>query len=179
MATMDLIRCKKQFIEGYLANQPIAQREVVWLLNYLIANEELLATIHLTDQVHYCPRSLHIQPIDEDTTSFVFKKGRVHTSKADKAFHDIRMNQQEPLFIQLDFKGKEIYPLYLAAYEDNPYSPEAVIHEVAARELAEDFISSSTEEMILDAIDQALDRGNQKLFIQLTEKLRIVQLEGI
>ena len=49
---------KKTFIRWFLKNFQLKRREGVWILNYLLSNDDLLEHVHFVDEAHYCPRAI-------------------------------------------------------------------------------------------------------------------------
>ena len=48
------------------------------------------------------------------------------TTDAEKSFHDIRLNRDEDIYIQLNFKSSFQNANYVAVLEENPYLPKHI-----------------------------------------------------
>ena len=47
------------------------------------------------------------------------------TTDAEKSFHDIRLNRDEDIYIQLNFhESSSTLPQYVAVLEENPFMPK-------------------------------------------------------
>ena len=55
---------KKAFVRWFLKNYQLKRRECVWILNYLLSNDELLKHIHFVDEAHYCPRAIVMSTVE-------------------------------------------------------------------------------------------------------------------
>jgi uncharacterized protein YpiB (UPF0302 family) len=111
--------------------------------------------------------------------AFIYRKESVETHLPEKAFHDVRLDQDEPIYVQLDFPGSAHSVPFLSILEDNPYEGLQINERYGAQ--ASHFLSQM-EESFLKAklyreIDQALEIGDQKLFHQLSSQLRDVLMK--
>lgn len=170
------IQDKKVFIRWFLRHYQLKRREGVWILNYLLSNEELLDYIHFVDEAHYCPRAVVMSTVEHGGIPFRFYKGNLMTSDAEKAFHDLRLNVQEAMFIQLNFPNIPPHEYYLAVLEENPYMPYELYISEKDRLLAEQLLQSSMQafqrEQLLGQIDAALDAGDKDRFFELSNLLQ-------
>ena len=87
-----------------LNNYQLKQRECVWILNYLMSHDQLMHKVHFVEHAKYCPRGLVMSAYCERHTVSLFKQN-VMTTDAEKSFHDIRLNRDEDIYIQLNFKS--------------------------------------------------------------------------
>ena len=76
------------------------------------------------------------------------------TTDAEKSFHDIRLNKDEDIYIQLNFSKANSSYQFAAVLEENPFS-----------------LQTFRKDRLLKAIDQALDTGDKKAFSKLTREL--------
>ncbi len=112
---------KKDFLRGFLKDFELKRRECTWLLNYLMSNDALMERVHFVEFAVCTPKALIISADGVETVPFSFHKFQLVTTDAEKAFHDIRLNQTEDIYIELHFVGSKLYPPYLAVLEDNPF----------------------------------------------------------
>jgi uncharacterized protein YpiB (UPF0302 family) len=98
------------------------------------------------------------------------------TTDAEKSFHDIRLNRDEDIYIQLNFRASFHSPQYVAVLEENPYAPKQVQVNENDRRLAEQFLEKSLyefqRERLMKLIDDALDRQDAEEFRRLTNQLK-------
>lgn len=90
---------KKTFVRWFLKNFQLKRRECVWILNYLLSNDNLLENIHFVEEAHYCPRAIVMSSVDSNGVPFRFYKGNIMTSDAEKSFHDLRLHPNESMYI--------------------------------------------------------------------------------
>jgi uncharacterized protein YpiB (UPF0302 family) len=172
---------KKEFLRGFLQHYELKRRECAWLLNYLMSDDELMERVHFVERAASTPKALVISATGVDTVPFSFHKFKHITTDAEKAFHDIRLNQTEDIYIELHFANPKMYPPYLAVLEDNPYLPEneeiAQVHQRMAEDLLEASIKSFRKKDLRKRIDQALDALDHHTFMQLANELKELEAE--
>jgi uncharacterized protein YpiB (UPF0302 family) len=175
MATPVSVNEKKDFIRWFLNHYQLKRRECVWILNYLMSHDQLMEKVHFVDQAQYCPRGLVMSTHCIDKVPFRFYKENVMTTDAEKSFHDIRLNRDEEIYIQLNFNASNQAHQYVAVLEENPYMPKHLQINENDRELAEQFLKASIErfkrEKLLSQIDEALDKQDRSTFLILTKQL--------
>lgn len=175
MSTPVSVHEKKDFIRWFLNHYQLKRRECVWILNYLMSHDQLMEKVHFVDQAQYCPRGLIMSTHCVEEPPFKFYKGNVMTTDAEKSFHDIRLNRDEEIFIQLNFRSSRHSYQYVAVLEDNPFVPKHLQENEQDRLLAEKFLEVSLKtfqkEKLLKEIDDALDRQDLDRFYQLTTEL--------
>jgi uncharacterized protein YpiB (UPF0302 family) len=97
------------------------------------------------------------------------------TTDAEKSFHDIRLNRNEPVYIQLNFKNSHQSASYAAVLEENPFMPQDYFITEKDQELAElvlqTSISNYQTQKLRRKIDRALDSGDRETFERLSEQL--------
>lgn len=167
---------KKDFIRWFLNNYQLKRRECVWILNYLMSHDKLMEKVHFVEQAQYCPRGIVMSTHCVDEVPFRFYKANVMTTDAEKSFHDIRLNREEDIYIQLNFHASFQAPQYAAVLEENPYMPKTLQISEKDRQIAEQFLTKSIEkfqrEKLLKQIDEALDKRDREAFVRLTEQLK-------
>jgi len=167
---------KKDFIRWFLNHYQLKRRECVWILNYLMSHDQLMEKVHFVDQAQYCPKGLVMSTHCVDEVPFRFYKENIMTTDAEKSFHDIRLNREEDIFIQLNFHASNKAHQYAAVLEENPYVPKNLQVSEKERLIAERFLAESIErfqkELLLQKIDEALDKQDEKLFLKLTDQLK-------
>ncbi|GGL47255.1 YpiB family protein [Sporolactobacillus putidus] len=168
---------KKAFLKWLLERRELKNRETIWLLNYLMSNEKLLGLIHFVDSITGCNRAMTISEKKNGPEDFEYAKATVRTSDPEKAFHDLRLNQDEAVYVKVDLSSARYYPEYFSVLEENPNMDETV-HKKYGR-AAEDAAGAAerayTEKKLYEEINDALDRGDAERFYQLTERLRALR----
>ncbi len=179
MTTPVSVNEKKDFVRWFLNHYQLRKRECVWILNYLMSHDPLMEKVHFVDQAQYCPRALIMSTHCIDGVPFRFYKENVVTNDAEKSFHDIRLNQDEDLYVQLNFQSSNASFHYAAVLEDNPFTPRDIKTEKEDRKITETWLEESLQifqrDHLMKEIDRALDEGNEEafhhfsnLFIQVT-----------
>lgn len=170
---------KLHFMKWFLTNYHLKRQEGVWILKYILKRVEVLTNIHFVRDVKYCPRGIMISSECSSEVDFHFYKEHLVTSDPDKAFHDIRLNPYEPLYIQLNFNHVEQNSNYAGVLEENPFVPlnkkRQQKDEVNASRVLTHMLYLSKKKELLKAIDHALDISNRKYFKELTDEL--IELE--
>lgn len=170
---------KKIFIKWFLKNYQLKRREGVWILNYLLTDDRLLENVHFVEEAHYCPRAIVMSSVDSQGIPFRYYKGNIMTNDAEKSFHDLRMNGQDQVFIQINFPNIPPHMNYIAVLEQNPHIPHNALlteHDrMVTERMLDDSLSQYQQQKIYDEIDAALDAGDKKLFLQLSVKLQQMQ----
>ncbi|MUK87276.1 IDEAL domain-containing protein [Ornithinibacillus sp. L9] len=180
MQTPISIKDKKSFIQWFLNNYQLKKRESVWILNYLINHHEILTNVHFVRDAKFCPRSIIISSHCSKEVPFRFYKNHLVTTDPEKSFHDIRLNQDDPLYIQLNFKNSNQCTLYAAVLEDNPFVPDEYFITRKDKDLAQKLLDHSLlsyrKQHVLQEIDLALDEGNKDKFNQLVKELKNIDM---
>ncbi|MFO1444618.1 YpiB family protein [Bacillus sp. Bva_UNVM-123] len=170
---------KKDFIRWFLNHYQLKRRECVWILNYLMSHDQLMEKVHFVEQAQYSPKGLVMSTHCVDDVPFRFYKENVMTTDAEKSFHDIRLNREEDIFIQLNFHASNKAHQYAAVLEENPYMPKNLQISEKERLIAERFLAESIEkfqkELLMKKIDEALDHHDEKAFLHLTAKLKAMK----
>lgn len=176
MATPVSVNEKKDFIRWFLNHYQLKRRECVWILNYLMSHDQLMEKVHFVEQAQYCPRGLIMSTHCVDKVPFRFYKENVMTTDAEKSFHDIRLNRDEDIFIQLNFHASNQAHQYVAVLEENPFVPKHLQVNEKDSKIAEQFLQYSIErfnrEKLLHLIDEALDKQDLEAFLFLTNQLK-------
>ncbi|WP_302328478.1 ReoY family proteolytic degradation factor [Salirhabdus salicampi] len=166
---------KKRFIQWFLNNYQLKRRECVWILNYVMNHEHVLKHVHFVREARVCPKGIIISAKCVDDPPFRFYKEQIMTSDPEKSFHDIRLNDHESIFIQLNYKKANQCPRYAGVMEENPYLPEDYYitekDQQAAEKMMNHVLYNFQVKKIQAAIDQALDDGDKEKFHMLIEQL--------
>ncbi len=175
MHTPISVQDKKSFIQWFLNHYQLKKRESVWILNYLINHKKILSNVHFVREAKFCPRGIIITSHCSEEVPFRFYKNQLVTTDAEKSFHDIRMNQHEPLYIQLNFKKSYQNVLYAAVLVENPFIPDEYFITKKDQEIAKQLLEKSLydyqKNQLQVKIDCALDEKDQQTFQELAKKL--------
>lgn len=166
---------KKVFIKWILKNRKMKRRESVWILNYLYGHKECLENVHFVEDIPTNSRGMVMSTTDTERVPFRFYDDESTSSDAEKAFHSLRLNPQEDMYIQINFDDKFKCQEYLSVLEDIEfgYSERDRVIEVSeeTESLVRMIAASSNRLSLLSEIDNALDSGDEKLFMKLSGML--------
>lgn len=166
---------KKAFIKWFTETQQMRRRESLWILNYLMNHDIVLNKTHFVEYAHTTPRAIKIAAAHTQGRSFLFYKDGIEFEDPEKAFHEIRMNWHEPLYLEVDFKDKHLSPSFVKVLEDNPYAPwnDRVPADLImmAEDALDEFQLTVRKEEIKDLIDQALVEDDKSTFYSLSQEL--------
>ncbi|MFC4557378.1 ReoY family proteolytic degradation factor [Virgibacillus kekensis] len=183
MNTPISVQDKKSFIQWFLNHYQLKKRESVWILNYLVNHKKLLENVHFVREAKFCPRGIIMSSHCSEEVPFRFYKKQLVTTDAEKSFHDIRMNQNEDLYIQLNFSKANQNVLYAAVLVENPFIPDEYFitqkDQERARMLLEQSLFKFQQENLRRMIDRSLDEKDQRAFTRLTEELHRLEENGI
>ncbi|MEL3972650.1 ReoY family proteolytic degradation factor [Rossellomorea oryzaecorticis] len=175
MTTPVSVNEKKEFIRWFLNRYQLKRRECVWILNYLMSHDQLMKKVHFVEESQYCPRGLVMSTHCVEDVPFRFYKENIMTTDAEKSFHDIRLNKDEDIYIQLNFSKSNSSYQFAAVLEENPFMPKYLLINEKDRIVAEQFLKESLHSFqrnrLLEAIDRALDKGDKNTFKKLTKEL--------
>jgi len=170
-----LLEQKKAFIKWFVGTYKLRRRESLWILDYLANHDIVLDRTHFVENVKATPRGIKMGAAHTQGRSFLFYKNGVEYEDPEKAFHEIRMNWHEPLFLEVDFPEAFLSPLYVKVLEDNPYAkwndlvPENI--RVMANDAIDEFQLTTRKEELIDDIDDALAKEDKERFIELSDEL--------
>ncbi len=165
---------KKEFIRWFLNNYQLKRRECVWILNYLVSHDQLMKKVHFVERAEYCPRGMVMSAHCVDDVPFRFYKEQVMTTDAEKSFHDIRLNREENIYIQLNFRSQS-KSQYVTVLEENPFIPKHLQvnaqDKIVTEQLLDHSLKMFRKETLLRKIDEALDNKDIMTFKELTKQL--------
>ncbi|WP_353947873.1 YpiB family protein [Sporolactobacillus sp. Y61] len=168
---------KKTFIKWLLDQKVVKNRETIWLLNYVAGHDQLLELIHFSDNLAGCNRTITISTDNPTGEIFTYVKHHVITHDPEKTFHDLRLNQEEAVFIRMECRSIHGLPEYIDVLEDTPGVHQSV-HEKygeAAEHVAGAAEKACAEKRLYKAINETLDQGDKEGFYHLTAKLQTLK----
>lgn len=169
------VQDKKGFIQWFLNQYQLKKRESVWILNYLVNHDHMLKNVHFIREARFCPRAIIMSTQCTEEVPFRFYKSQLITTDPEKTFHEIRLNQKEPLYIQLNFQAAEQNAVYAAVLEENPFVPDECFISPADRKLVQELLDKLVfdyqRSLLYEDIDKALDEKNKQKFNQLSKQL--------
>lgn len=167
---------KKRFIKWFLEKYQLKRRESVWILNYLMSNSSLLEKVHFVEDAQYTPRGITMTTFcatREDGGFYFYKEGKT-LADAERAFHDIRLNREKELYLELKCGGMD-REKYILVLEDNPYLPEEKSGKKENRQIIDNLLDYSLykfkKEKLLKEIEKSLIERDESEFMDLTNKL--------
>lgn len=160
---------KRSFLKWFLRHYQLKNRECVWLLNYILSDNQMINILRFVDTITDCPRAMMISEKNTQDPPFLYRKGTVETSQPEKAFHDIRMDTTELIYVKLIFPDSSRSSEYVSVLEENPYALKQlhVQYGKVAEQLLQESMLNFQKEKLYQSIDQALEKGDKEQFQQL------------
>ncbi len=173
------LEAKKIFLSWFLDRHQLKRRESMWILNYLLNHDIVLNKVHFVEAAEKTPRGMMMSTTGMSNEPFLFYKNGTVFSDPEQAFHEVRLNWQEEMYIELIFSNPWKSAEYLTVLEDNPYFKwnetisEKLIEEV---ELALETLSlTERKQNTLHQIDLSLEEEDREKFIQLSNQLKKIE----
>lgn len=164
------IHDKKQFIKRLLSRHTFKAIQSESILQYLLKDNELLELTHFVKDISKSPRAIKMTTNDTPGEPIKFYKGNVNSSNGWQAYHDLRLNNREQVFIQINML-EQYDELFYAVLEKNPY-----IYEIENFEYVLDIMKHKQQKDLLERqIDEALDENDQETFYHLSSLLKMLQ----
>ncbi|MGV3488096.1 MAG: ReoY family proteolytic degradation factor [Tuberibacillus sp.] len=163
---------KRSFLKWFLRHYQLKNRECVWLLNYILSDNQMVNILRFVDTITDCPRAMVISEKSTQDPPFMYKKGTVETNQPEKAFHDIRLDTTEIIYVKLIFPDSSRSSEYVSVLEDNPYALKQlrIQYSKMAEQLLEESMKNFQKQKIYESIDRALDDKDESRFQELLEK---------
>lgn len=171
---------KKAFLIWLVNNVTFAQREILWILNYLINHEAILINVRFVEHADKTNRGIQISSVEMEQKPIMLYLGEKKFSDTDQIFHEIRMNWQDPLYLECIFENAWQNSDYLSILEDNPFARwnEHVDEEILAtvdHYLHQQEIVSKMA-LLYQQIDCSLEDGDVEAFLELTTELNHLKM---
>lgn len=178
MKSSILVSEKKEFIKWFLKHNKLKKIDGVWILNFLLSNEQKLEKVHFVEEAHYCPNAIIMTAEGVNGIPFLYQKGYEITTSGQKAFNDLLFYKDRELYIQINFL-KRLKKEYVLVLEENQYLPKEEKSNEEDRKIAEEFLNHSLYLYQLSElekeIDEALDKKDKKIFLDLSNKWLLIK----
>lgn len=150
---------KKNFIRHVLKTYQMKRRECVWILNYILGNDELLERVEFVQEASKFDKGIVMGTVDGGSIAFRYYKGHIMTADAEKSFNDLRTSKDK-FYIEINYPNFESCPHFRAV----------------ELEKVSDTLLPSTERLLEELkmfhmehyINEALDNNDRELFQKLT-----------
>ncbi|HJV46381.1 MAG TPA: YpiB family protein [Bacillota bacterium] len=179
------VTAKKGFIRWFLSKFHLKKKEGTWLFNYMLSDERLLEKVHFTENLKDKEKTIIISTICTGATPFVFQKATRIYYDVERAFHDIRLNPDEDVFISVFFRDRMSYSQYMAVLEGSPVEDQQLVQveimSLVAEIVMDQAIRKYKLKCLLQEIDTTLATGNKEHFLSLTKEwieLRKLEVES-
>ena len=170
---------KKEFLGWFLDRYQLKRRESMWILNYLLNHEIVLSKVHFVENAETTPRGMMMSTIGTDSKPFLFYKEGVLFEDPEQAFHEVRLNWHEKIYLELVFDKSWQSHQFLGVLEDNPFhrwndSIDSELEKEVEHALATLSLNNNIQ-LMMDQIDVALEANDRKRFIQLSNDLKEIK----
>ena len=173
------LEAKKIFLGWFLDRHQLKRRESMWILNYLLNHDIVLNKVHFIEAAEKTPRGMMMSTMGTNTEPFLFYKNGTLFSDPEQAFHEVRLNWQEDMYIELVFSDPWKSAEYLTVLEDNPYykwNETVSIKLIEEVELALETLSlTERKQSMLHQIDLSLEEEDRERFIELSKQLKEIE----
>src|SRR5699024_4380841 len=71
--------------------------------------------------INNCPRTISMSTVNTNEPEFIFTKNNLITIDQHKAYHDLRLNVNDPIYIKLNYSGQEKCHRYSFISIDTPF----------------------------------------------------------
>ncbi|HLQ84318.1 MAG TPA: YpiB family protein [Pseudogracilibacillus sp.] len=171
-------RDKQDFLKWFIDTYEFESHENKWILELLLKQPEILEQVEFVKSVNECPRSIIMSTICSPKTEFVYRKNKLVTIDQDKAYHDLRLNFNVPVYLQLNYRGQEKCPNYGFISIDNPYENNHFNRgkdKYLVNKKLNAIALNKTIELIKEKINQSIDNNNKKDFYLYSKKLKKIE----
>lgn len=166
---------KRIYLIWCMQHLKFPRRETYWLLDYLLNHPALLEHIHFVEDAAKTERGLILYTKPTSAPMILTLEGQEFTD-VDQIFHEIRLHWKQALYVEIIFEAQWQTPLYLGVLEDNPaHSWNTTIDEDVLENVDEslrEFADEAKKTELLDLIDDALEQGDEELFLKLSTQLK-------
>lgn len=174
-------RDKQNFLRWFLKSHTFATRENKWILEMLLKQPEVLEQVNFVKSVENCPRSISMSTTCSEKTEFVFTKNKLITIDQHKAYHDLRLNTNIPIYIKLNYKGQEKCPNYGFIAIDNPFENNDYLigqDKYVVDKNLDDIALNRSIELLKEKINMAIDKNDKKSFYLYSKKLQKIESQA-
>lgn len=173
------LEAKKEFIGWFLERHQLKRRESMWILNYLLNHDIILGKVHFVENVETTSRGMMMSTIETNREPFLFYKDGGLFDDPEQAFHEIRLNWHEPIYMELVFEGSWKTHQYLSILEDNPFHKWNDYLDIGLEKEVEQALAALTLnneiKSMMEQIDTALENDDRDSFIQLSDNLKKIK----
>ena len=173
------LEAKKEFLGWFLDRHQLKRRESMWILNYLLNHDIVLGKVHFVEHVETTPRGMMMSTIETDSKPFLFYKEGVLFEDPEQAFHEVRLNWHENIYLELIFEESWKAHQYLGVLEDNPFHKwndyiDTELNKEVEKALATLSLNKKIQ-LMMDRIDIALENDDRESFIRLSNNLKEIK----
>lgn len=176
------LNAKVAFLKWCLENLHFKRREVYWLLNYLLNHPGILKNTHFVEAAQKNSRSLIVQENSETRGLYFLLEGHPFTDP-EQIFHEIRFHWQKPLYLEIVFQDAWKNSFYMGVLEDNPQASwNDEVDTSLTEKINASFSRLEKEERrnyLLTQINEALEKGEESVFLELSEELNKLSGEKV
>lgn len=172
---------KSKFFSELVKNNNFNRREVVWILNYLIAKEELLSNFHFIHDFESFKNANRMQIVltsNPDVFEIVFyNKENIMIKSYESIFKYIRANSDENFYVEIDFGGRDRQRsnTYFEILEDTAYESESDIFTDYVEHIIEKSLIEHNIQNLLEEIDSSLLDRKKTLFNKLSKRYAVLR----
>lgn len=175
-------RDKQDFLKWFLKNYSFNSRENTWLLEMLLNQPEVLEQVNFVKSINNCPRTISMSTVNTNEPEFIFTKNNLITIDQHKAYHDLRLNVNDPIYIKLNYPGQEKCHRYSFISIDNPFDENDFLigkDRYIANQNLDSIAQKKTIKLIKEKINNALDHNKKDEFYYFSNELIKIESENL
>ncbi|WP_413377746.1 YpiB family protein [Alkalihalobacillus sp. 1P02AB] len=168
---------KRGFLQWFIKNNQLKNKEAKLILDQFIRNHHLLDQLKFTDSINKNKKTMIISSYQSDEPGFMYYNKKTKTDNLSSLLDDLVTNPTESFYLILNFNGKSLNHRYLQLLENEKSDnfqrfKRFKKYEEETNQVIEQLIKNKDKEALMKAIDEALDNRDKVLFNKLVEKLQ-------
>lgn len=171
---------KKRYVSWLLNDIPLKEKHAYWVLTFLLNHERVLHRVVFVDKAEETPRGLILKDESFEGPGMLLRKGHETITDPNVIFQDVRQRQKETLYISVMVQPDVGQSVFERLIEANPFislRDEELDGDMCQK--VETFLTQyhkhQTLNKLLNSIDQALENGDEALFMQLSKEYQHIK----
>lgn len=167
------IEKKKEFIRVLLSEYVFKRREVVFLLNFMYQNEDILEKTHFVDDPENLNNVLIMKTRGSktDEPDFNFIADDEIILDVEEAFKFIKDNKERDYYVVIIAKNLFDFESYVEVLEENSKANLPAEYGEIADEIIEKIQKDFQIKYIREKIDEAIDNNDREAFLKYSNEL--------
>lgn len=173
---------KKHFLRWFLANFQLQSREAEMLLRYMMTRENVLRRVHFVESFRQLPRVVVVATTCVTVAPFrYYRRNKPVSTDVEQAFLDLYQHPDEDIYVGLFFKDRATSSSYASVLEETSTAElEPAVREMISLQaelVIDQSVRAYQRELLMEAVNEALDMGDEKGFYEATR--RLLEFDGV